>query len=133
MTYSYVLGEQLGFAGSAELVEHGLTALDTVFRDEEYGGWFEAIDEFGVVDSTKNAYPHAFVILAASAAAIAGYELGKKILDDALHLLGAFLGRRGRPGARILESGVHQFRALPRHELQYARCGGVFGRVRCDG
>lgn len=86
MTYAYVLGEQLGFAGSAELVEHGLTALDTVFRDEEYGGWFEAIDEFGVVDSTKNAYPHAFVILAASAAAIAGYELGKKILDDALHL-----------------------------------------------
>jgi len=86
MTYAYVLGEQLGIEGSSELVEHGLRALDESFRDTEYGGWFEAIDEYGVVDSTKNAYPHAFVILAASAATLAGYDLGKKILDDALHL-----------------------------------------------
>src|SRR5699024_4963271 len=85
-TYAYILGEQLGFEGSAELVEHGLHALDTAFRDEEHGGWFEAIDEYGIVDSTKNAYPHAFVILAASAATLAGHEKAEKILDDALQL-----------------------------------------------
>src|SRR5690625_1212196 len=85
-TYAYVLGEQLGFEGSADLVEHGIHALDTAFRDAEHGGWFEAVDEYGIVDSTKNAYPHAFVILAASAATIAGYEKAKKILDDALRV-----------------------------------------------
>lgn len=88
-TYAYVLGEQLGFKGSAELVAHGLNALDGVFRDEEHGGWFEAVDEYGIVDSTKNAYPHAFVILAASAATLAGHEKAKKILDDALRLFEA--------------------------------------------
>lgn len=86
MTYAYVLGERLGVAGSAEMVAHGLRSLDENFRDVEHGGWFEAIDEYGIVDSTKNAYPHAFVILAAAAATIAGHGGARAILDDALQL-----------------------------------------------
>lgn len=86
MVHSYVIGDQIGVEGSAELVEHGLLTLDTVFRDQDHGGWFEAISENGVEDDSKNAYPHSFVILAASSAVIAGFESGQKILDDALHV-----------------------------------------------
>ena len=34
-------------------------------RDEEYAGWHAAVDATGPVDDTKQAYGHAFVLLAA--------------------------------------------------------------------
>src|SRR5690625_7152211 len=38
LTYSYVLGEQLGFAGSAQPVEPGLTAPAPASRASAYAG-----------------------------------------------------------------------------------------------
>src|SRR6478736_5202767 len=85
MTHVYSLGQLLGRPGCAALVDHGITALREVFADREYGGWFAEVDSAGVpADATKAAYPHAFVVLAASSAAVAGRPGARELLADAL-------------------------------------------------
>src|SRR5829696_8840548 len=73
MTHVYALGTLLGVPGSEALVDHGVRALATTFRDREHGGWFGAVDRAGrPTDDTKGAYPHAFVVLAGASASVAG-------------------------------------------------------------
>jgi len=84
MTHVYSLGVLLGRPGSAALVDHGLAALDTVFRDAQNGGWFAEVGPDGVVDDTKAAYPHAFVVLATASATAANRPGARALLDEAL-------------------------------------------------
>ena len=42
------------------------------FEDREHGGWFPEVTPDGPARSDKEAYPHAFVLLAAASAAMAG-------------------------------------------------------------
>jgi sulfoquinovose isomerase len=78
MTHVFALGHLLGVPGSAELVEHGVAALRGGLRDQEHDGWYAAVEPGGPpTDPGKKAYEHAFVVLAASSAAVAG-------VDDAL-------------------------------------------------
>lgn len=85
MTHSAALGLLSGRSEFADLVDHGIAALRTSFRDGEHGGWFATID--GVtgtaVDDSKQAYPHAFVLLAASSAVVAGRPGAEELLDEA--------------------------------------------------
>jgi len=75
MTYCFALGVLLGHEQCAELVSHGLSALRTIFHDDRSGGWFATVSADGreVVTPGKQTYAHAFVLLAASAAAQAGF------------------------------------------------------------
>ncbi|TIC88948.1 AGE family epimerase/isomerase [Nocardioides sp. GY 10113] len=85
MTHVYALGHLLGHAGSEDLVDHGVRSLRAAFRDAEHGGWFPAVAADGVpVDTTKAAYPHAFVVLAATSAATAGHPDAPGLLAEAL-------------------------------------------------
>ncbi len=85
MTHVYAIGHLLGHAGSAEIVDHGLAAITNLFADHEHGGWFAAVDPDGTpLDTTKAAYPHAFVILAATSATVAGRPGATALLDQAL-------------------------------------------------
>ena len=89
MTYVFALAEMRGVQGVSALVEHGLDALSTSLHDDEYGGWFSALDATGeqarpVEPIRKEAYAHAFVILATSASYLAGHERGRALLDEAL-------------------------------------------------
>lgn len=86
MTHAYSLGSLLGVQGCETLVDHGLAALAHRFRDAENGGWFTAILGPGVTDDRKMAYPHAFVILAASSASIAGRPGADNLLAEALEI-----------------------------------------------
>ncbi|AXH97923.1 AGE family epimerase/isomerase [Ornithinimicrobium avium] len=68
-----------------ELAEHGVRALlEGPLHDRQHGGWFAAVDDDGVVDAAKQAYAHAFVVLAASTAATAGLARGEDLLAAAL-------------------------------------------------
>ncbi|MDO9496789.1 MAG: AGE family epimerase/isomerase [Nocardioides sp.] len=73
------------------LAEHGVRSLRTCLADHEHGGWFAAVDlggdDDGVVDHSKQAYGHAFVVLAASSAAAAGIDGAGDLLGDALTCL----------------------------------------------
>jgi mannose/cellobiose epimerase-like protein (N-acyl-D-glucosamine 2-epimerase family) len=90
MTHVFALGHLMGRPGCGELVDHGLAALAGRFRDARHGGWYPAVDQTGPTDRTKTAYPHAFVVLAASSATCAGRPGAAALLDEALAVL---LGR----------------------------------------
>jgi sulfoquinovose isomerase len=84
MTHVYSLGVLLGRPASAALVDHGLAALDTVFRDAQNGGWYTEVGPDGATDDTKAAYPHAFVVLATASATAADRPGARALLDEAL-------------------------------------------------
>ncbi|MFI5953332.1 AGE family epimerase/isomerase [Cryptosporangium sp. NPDC051539] len=85
MTHVFALAALLGRPGAAELVDHGLAALAGGFRDRENDGWFSSISADGsVADDGKAAYPHSFVVLAASSAVAAGRPGAEALLTDAL-------------------------------------------------
>ena len=95
MTYAYSLGVLLGIPGSRKFCDHGVTCLRKYFEDPEYGGWYSEIqhepdaDGHGVPWDDQGArkwqYGQAFVVLAASTAAIANrpgaHELVGRALD----------------------------------------------------
>lgn len=81
----YSLATMLGIPGAATVAAGALAGLTGVLRDTENGGWFHAVDAAGVPDtaSGKSCYDHAFVMLAASSATLAGLEGAAELLDDA--------------------------------------------------
>ncbi|PFG20956.1 AGE family epimerase/isomerase [Serinibacter salmoneus] len=83
MTHSYSLGAMLGRPGCAVLVDHGLLALRESFADREYGGWFSKVTPQGPTAPIKEAYAHAFVLLATSSATLAGRPGAAELLEQA--------------------------------------------------
>lgn len=110
MTHVFALAAMRGRPGCAELADHGVRALREVFADPEHGGWFAAVREAapgtdpggaraagptarpvavgpaGDAGARKEAYPHAFVLLAASSAAAAGRPGADALLAEAMTL-----------------------------------------------
>ncbi|MFD1717420.1 AGE family epimerase/isomerase [Georgenia deserti] len=72
MAHCFSLAVLLGRAGYGPLVDHGLRALAETFEDAERGGWFTAVGPDGPTQTRKDAYPHAFVLLATASATVAG-------------------------------------------------------------
>ncbi|SEI85645.1 AGE family epimerase/isomerase [Demequina mangrovi] len=66
------------------LAGHGVRALRRRLRDPEHGGWYAEVRDGEPVSTAKQAYGHAFVILAASSAVAAGVTGAQDLLDDAL-------------------------------------------------
>ena len=65
----------------------GYEALTGRLKDHEHGGWFSAVGGTGdhaVTGTDKEAYAHAFVVLAAASLTAAGHPGGRDLLDDAL-------------------------------------------------
>jgi mannose/cellobiose epimerase-like protein (N-acyl-D-glucosamine 2-epimerase family) len=83
MTHVFALGHLLGRPGSGPLVDHGIAALRDTFADREHGGWYAEIRDGRPVGTEKTAYEHAFVLLAASSAALADRPGAAEVLRDA--------------------------------------------------
>ncbi|MCI1895899.1 MAG: AGE family epimerase/isomerase [Ancrocorticia sp.] len=83
MTHSYALATMMGRPGASALADHGIAALNGTLHDQQYGGWFAAVGPNQPNDA-KEAYGHAFVILAAASAAAAGRPGARPLLDRAL-------------------------------------------------
>ncbi|MDO5409991.1 MAG: AGE family epimerase/isomerase [Lachnospiraceae bacterium] len=86
MIHVYSLGTFLGHPGSEELVDAGLKGLTGELHDKVNGGWYAGLTANNEILPTKQCYAHAFVILAASSAALAGRPGAKELLDEALKL-----------------------------------------------
>ncbi|HIX77104.1 MAG TPA: AGE family epimerase/isomerase [Candidatus Fusicatenibacter merdavium] len=86
MVHVYSLGSFLGHPGSEELADAGLKGLRGELHDTENGGWYAGRTAAGEIVPTKQCYAHAFVILAASSALLAGRPGAKELLDEALAL-----------------------------------------------
>ncbi len=89
MVHSYSIGKFLGFPGSDDLIDAGLKGLFGAMRDPVNGGWHNSLNPDGTPVPGKLCYSHAFVILAASSAVLAGHEEAKKLLQDALECFDA--------------------------------------------
>jgi mannose/cellobiose epimerase-like protein (N-acyl-D-glucosamine 2-epimerase family) len=80
MTHVFGLAHLLGRPGAADLAQHGVAALTGgPLHDADHGGWRSS-----TADDTKAAYVHAFAVLAASTATVAGVDGGRALLEEAL-------------------------------------------------
>lgn len=84
MAHVYSLGLMLGHEGSGELVDAALKGLKGELHDEKNGGWYAGVTPEGDIVPNKQCYAHAFVILAASSALIAGRSGAEELLEEAL-------------------------------------------------
>jgi mannose/cellobiose epimerase-like protein (N-acyl-D-glucosamine 2-epimerase family) len=88
MVYCFVLGTLVGHDDDIELVRGGIAALSGEYRDASNGGWFTSLRPDGTpLDSGKQAYTHAFVLLAASAATALDESVARPLLDEALTVI----------------------------------------------
>jgi sulfoquinovose isomerase len=87
MTHVFALGELLGHPGCGALADHGLAAIRDRFEDPEHGGWYPEVAADGPVRTSKEAYPHAFVLLAAASARIAGRAAAEELLATAISVV----------------------------------------------
>ncbi|QSF58194.1 AGE family epimerase/isomerase [Nocardioides sp. zg-1228] len=78
------LGTVLGVEGADAVAAGALAGLNGVLRDADHGGWHAAVGPDGRPDGTgKSCYAHAFVMLAASTAVVAGLPGADRLLDEA--------------------------------------------------
>ena len=82
MIHSFGLAHDLGIAGAAQVIDHGMAFLWTRHRDTERGGYYWGVDDNGAPEPDKMAYGHAFVLLAASAAKRADHPDAERLLAD---------------------------------------------------
>ncbi|MCB1377224.1 MAG: AGE family epimerase/isomerase [Alphaproteobacteria bacterium] len=82
MVHCFVIGHLLGRPGADDIVDHGMRYLWNNHRDESHGGYVWSLDNNGLVDDSKQAYGHAFVLLAAAGARLIGHPLADPLLRD---------------------------------------------------
>ncbi len=88
MTHVFALGVLLDEPGCEVLVDHGLDALLGRLHDKVNGGWHSAVDATNApLSDRKEAYQHAFVVLAAASAVQAGRPRSDELLALALATL----------------------------------------------
>ncbi len=84
MAHVYSLGSFLGHGGSEELTAAAIKGLTGELHDTKNGGWYAGLTKDDEILPTKQCYAHAFVILAACSAMLAGNKDAEKLLDEAL-------------------------------------------------
>ena len=132
MTHTFALAHLHGDTRAADLVDHGVQALRTTLHDDRHGGWLSVA---GREDGGKEAYAHAFVVLAAASATGMGHPDGRALLDDALGVMvDRFWDEREGLVVDQWDASWTSPRPLPRRQRQHAhgrvlpRRGGRHGR-----
>ncbi|HEX3984371.1 MAG TPA: AGE family epimerase/isomerase [Acidisoma sp.] len=85
VTHCFAIAHMMGWPGAEALVRHGLAALWDLHRDTVHGGYRWQVGTGA--DDSKQAYGHAFVLLAASSARLAGFAEAEPILADVTKVL----------------------------------------------
>ncbi|MFD2141528.1 AGE family epimerase/isomerase [Ancylobacter oerskovii] len=85
--HCFAIGVLLGRPGASAVVDHGMQYIWNHHRDSGNGGYFWSLDDNGPVDTSKQGYGHAFVLLAASAAKTIGHPLADPMLADISEVL----------------------------------------------
>lgn len=90
MVHVYSIGAMMGWNGAKELAANGLSGLMGELRDGKNGGWYAGLTAEGTPLPNKQCYAHAFVILAASSAKLAGIPGAEELLESALAVYDQF-------------------------------------------
>lgn len=86
MAHVYSIGSMLGHEGSEALTDAALKGLMGELRDKENGGWYAGLTADGKILPNKQCYAHAFVILAATSAMLAGRPGAEELLNMGLEV-----------------------------------------------
>ncbi len=87
MVHSYAMAHLMGRPGAQAFVDHGMEALWSVHRDRAEGGYFWGTGADSVMGDTKQAYGHAFVLLAGSSAKMVGHPDADRLIADVSQVL----------------------------------------------
>jgi len=90
MAHVYGIGSSLGHEGSEELIDKAINGLLTELKDKENGGFYPGIKANGEIIQDKQAYAHAFVMLAGSTALLNNRPHAKQLLDEAIEAFDNF-------------------------------------------
>jgi len=89
MAHIFAVGHLLGVSGAGAYAKRAIGGLRDVLGDAEFGGWLAARGAGDDLVGTKEAYAHAFVVLAASTGKVAGIRGASELLTQALAVLDA--------------------------------------------
>ncbi|MBU1304594.1 MAG: AGE family epimerase/isomerase [Alphaproteobacteria bacterium] len=89
MVHCAAIGSLIGRPGSGELLDHGMRYIWERHRDAVNGGYAWGADDNGIIDGSKQAYGHAFVLLAASSAKLVGHPLADQMIADVTAVIDA--------------------------------------------
>jgi mannose/cellobiose epimerase-like protein (N-acyl-D-glucosamine 2-epimerase family) len=88
MVHCFAIARLMGRPGAERFIDHGMDFLWRGHRDAKHGGYFWSVGEDGgPSDPLKQAYGHAFVLLAASSAKVAGHPDADRLLGDVAEVL----------------------------------------------
>ena len=90
MAHVYSIGSMMGDKGSRELASAAVRGLRGELKDKKNGGWYAGLTKDDEIVPLKQCYAHAFVILAATSAYLAGVEGADELLKDALETYDRF-------------------------------------------
>ena len=87
MVHCFAIARLMGRPGADRFIDHGMEFLWNGHRDAKNGGYFWGVGEDGPSDPLKQAYGHAFVLLAASSAKVVGHPDADRLLADVSEVL----------------------------------------------
>jgi mannose/cellobiose epimerase-like protein (N-acyl-D-glucosamine 2-epimerase family) len=87
MVHSFAIARLMGRPGAEAFIDHGMAYLWKGHRDPLHGGYVWGVGDDGPTDDRKQAYGHAFVLLAASSARVAGHPDADRLLADVSEIL----------------------------------------------
>ena len=87
MVHCYAMAHQLGLPGADRMIDHGMTFVWSRHRDGRHGGYFWGVNDRTAVNDSKQAYGHAFVLLAGASAKVVGHPDADRLIADATEVL----------------------------------------------
>ena len=85
--HCFAIAHQLGIPGAERNIDHGMDFIWKRHRDTKNGGYVWGVDDVTTTNSHKQAYGHAFVLLAASSAKVVGHPDADRLLTDVSEIL----------------------------------------------
>ncbi len=102
MVHCFAAAHLMGRPGADVIVDHGMDFIWAHHRDAANGGYFWGVTADGPTDPLKQAYGHAFVLLAGSSARVAGHPDADRLIADVAEILEKRFWEEG-PGASAEE------------------------------
>jgi len=82
LVHCFAIARLMGRPGADAFIDHGMDYLWNDHRDAVNGGYFWSVGDDGPKDANKQAYGHAFVLLAAASARVVGHPDADRLLAD---------------------------------------------------
>ena len=87
MVHAFAIAHLMGRPGADVILDHGMDFLWNGHRDAKRGGYFWGVGYGALTDDSKQGYGHAFVLLAASSAKVAGHPDADRLLSDVSNVI----------------------------------------------